>query len=140
MRRVSIRCPECGETISVELSDDALRRASTSPSGLAAVVVVHRGHALIVYVDGEGKVRAASVTSVHDARILADVVPVPNPKHPDLRRLSKEELRLFAFCDGKTPLRVIARSANIPYGRARILAEKLKNLGYLKELKMVMEG
>ncbi len=129
MRRISIRCPECRETIGVELNDSALKRASTSPSGLAAIVVVHRGHALIVYVDGERNVRATSATSVHDARILADVVPVPSPRHPDLRRLSKEELKLFAFRDGKIPLRVITKAAGIPYGRARILAEKLRNLG-----------
>lgn len=131
-----VKCPRCGGTIVVGITDDIIDTARRSPSGVAAVIVPHAGRRAVVYVDGDGNIRGVTCAPAEEEGVLETVreVPVPSTRPPDVRRLSREEWRFLALCDGRRSLREIAGLLGIPYQRARLIAEKLRSEGYLEEV------
>ncbi len=135
-----VRCPVCGRVEDLKPDEETVRRASSSPSGVTAVVINHGDHAMIAYVDPDGKVR--SVESARVSEVGGDLmarireVPVPGGGRPDISALSEQEWRFLALCDGERTIREIAALLGIPVGRARIMAERLRAGGYLKEVRV----
>ncbi len=131
-----VKCPCCGEELVVPITTELLEEASRSPTGVAAVVLSHGKERVVVYVDGDGEVQGASCAGTEREAVIEEIreVPVPSGKKPDPRKLSEEEWRFLALCDGKRSLREIAGLLGITYQEARLLAEKMRSRGYLREV------
>jgi len=139
MKRV-VKCPRCNQEVEVDISREIVEQASSSPAGVTAVVVPHGDHQIIVYVDKNGSVRGVEA-AVRPAVSLINTlreVPVPAESTPDVSALTKEELRVLVMCDGKRSLREIAELLGMPFPRVRLIAERLRALGYLKEIELRM--
>jgi len=139
MKRV-VKCPRCNQEVEVDISREIVEQASSSPAGVTAVVVPHGDHQIIVYVDKNGGIRGVEA-AVRPAVSLINTlreVPVPAELTPDVSALTKEELRVLVMCDGKRSLREIAELLGMPFPQVRLIAERLRALGYLKEIELRM--
>lgn len=61
VRLLKLSCPQCGRESVIQVGDDALVAAASSPTGLVGVADYHGDHVLVVYVDGEGRDRGVRV-------------------------------------------------------------------------------
>ncbi len=139
MKRV-VKCPRCNQEVEVDISREIVEQASSSPAGVTAVVVPHGDHQIIVYVDKNGGIRGVEAAVRPTVSLINTLreVPVPAELTPDVSALTKEELRVLVMCDGKRSLREIAELLGMPFSRVRLIAERLRALGYLKEIELRM--
>jgi len=130
------KCPHCGAPIVVDITDDIIEAASKSPSGVTAVIVPHAGKRAIVYVDAEGNVRGVTCTEAEEKTVVEEFreIPIPSQNPPDPRKLSRDEWKFLALCDGRRSIREIAGLLGISFQEARLLAERLRSRGYLEEV------
>lgn len=61
VRALKLKCPQCGADSRVEIREDVLATAASSPTGLVGVADYHGDHVLVVYVDSEGRDRGVRV-------------------------------------------------------------------------------
>lgn len=61
VRLLKLKCPQCGRESALQVREDSLAAASTSPTGLVGIADYHGDHVLVVYVDGEGRDRGVRV-------------------------------------------------------------------------------
>ncbi|MEM0226989.1 MAG: hypothetical protein QXF46_08965 [Thermofilaceae archaeon] len=65
-----------------------------------------------------------------------DVVPVPAPVAAMGVELSEDEKLVLKLCDGKRGVGEIARELGIPYGRVRMIVDRLYWKRYIRELRL----
>ncbi|MEM4020155.1 MAG: hypothetical protein QXG57_08025 [Thermofilaceae archaeon] len=61
VRLLKLSCPQCGRESTIQVGEDALVAAASSPTGLIGVAEYHGDHVFVVYVDGEGRDRGVRV-------------------------------------------------------------------------------
>lgn len=129
-----IKCPRCGGNLTIEITEKALREAENSPSGMTAITIPHGDHQVIVYIDRNAGIRGTNWAVIPTKPVINmfKEIPIPVENAPDIRALSRDELRFFALCDGVRDLRRIAILLNIPYPKVRLMAERLRSRGYIE--------
>ncbi|RLE88178.1 MAG: hypothetical protein DRJ67_02845 [Thermoprotei archaeon] len=61
VRVLRVTCPACGEVCEVQLDEETLAAARSSPTGLAGVADFHGDHILVLYIDADGRDRGVRV-------------------------------------------------------------------------------
>ncbi|MEM2636765.1 MAG: hypothetical protein QXL15_00275 [Candidatus Korarchaeota archaeon] len=132
----------CGEKFSKEISPDVFKNA---PSGIASIFVVHKDHAIILYVDPEFRVRGVEPVTVEEADkksfvetgaipLEYRIVPVKKKFPPmliELGLINATEVKVLNAIDGRSSLVDIARAVGMT------LEETRKIINALTEKKLV---
>ena len=135
MPTIIIPCT-CGEKFAKEISPSVFKNA---PSGIASIFVVHKDHAIIVYVDREYRVRGVEPVTVEetDRKSLLETGAIPleyrtvpvKKKFPpmvvELGLIKPEESRVLNAIDGKRSIEDIARFTGFSIEETRKIIESL---------------
>ncbi len=134
----TLRCPCCGKEIKIKISGALIQRAVDSPTGKAAVFTRHGSENIVVYVDSLGRIVDAECIKYRPGSLIEEIreIPIPSKRARDPRMLTREEWRFLVLCDGKMSIREISLILGIPYQRARLIAEKLRNMGFIERINL----
>ncbi|UNQ74142.1 MarR family transcriptional regulator [Infirmifilum sp. NZ] len=110
--------------------------ANRNPLKIAAIVIPHDDHQVVVFVNSEGRVVRIEWSSSSERPVLNSLleIPVPSSRAPEPKGLETLEWMFLAMCDGRRTLQEICTALNIPVGTGRLIVEKLRSRGYVERI------
>ncbi len=95
VRVIRVYCPRCERDYETVVTDDYLRAARESATGVTGIVDIHDDHALIIFVDAQGHERGVRVYTLLPRSIgVAQRLSIPERYLEDLERIVSIVLKL----------------------------------------------
>jgi len=131
-----VTCPKCSRRFDVKVDEEVVSSASRNPLKIAAIVIPHDDHQVVVFVNPEGRVVRVEWSSSSERPVLNSLleIPVPSSRAPEPKGLETLEWMFLAMCDGRRTLQEICTALNIPVGTGRLIVEKLRSRGYVERV------
>ncbi len=137
---ISVRCPLCGREVRVDERTLAAASEAAGREGRFTLSVDHGDHVVEVVLGPGGELLGVSARRASGGSLFSmlELRPIPRESTPPPSVLSRDELHVWIYVDGRRTLGEIARLTGLPRGRVKALLEELKNKGFIGEIREVV--